>query len=100
MIPIAHCLILSSILFSIGLAGIFLRRNILFILLSIEILLNAANLAFIAGAALHGNVTGQVAAFFGMVIAAAEVTVALAIALLLFRRQNSVDTDQIRFLKG
>ena len=100
MIPIEHSLILSGILFSIGLLGILTRRNILLILLSIELMLNAANLAFITGSALNGNPQGQVTAFFVMVIAAAEVTVALAIAVLFFRQKNSVDTHEIRWLKG
>ncbi len=100
MIPIEHSLILSGILFTIGLLGILTRRNILLILLSIELMLNAANLTFIAGSALHGNAAGQISAFFVMVIAAAEVTVGLAIAVLLFRREDSVDTNDIRTLKG
>lgn len=100
MIPVSHCLILSGILFSIGLAGLLLRRNVLLILLSIEIMLNAANLNLIAGSALHGNVAGQVAAFFVMVVAAAEVTVGLAIAVLLFRKRESADTGEIARLKG
>ena len=100
MIPINHYLILSGILFSIGLVGLLIRRNILLILLSIELMLNAANLTLIAGAALHGDARGQIAAFFVMVVAAAEVTIGLAIAVLLFRKAGSVDTDEIKWLKG
>ncbi len=100
MIPIQHVLILSGILFSIGLLGILLRRNLLLILLSIEIMLNSANLALIAGSSLHGNVDGQIAAFFVMVVAAAEVAIGLAIIILLFRKKESVDTFEIRLLKG
>ena len=100
MIPTGHVLIVAGILFSIGLIGILVRRNVLLILLSVEIMLNAANLTLIAGSALHGKVDGQIAAFFVMVVAAAEVTVGLAIAVLLFRKQESVDTDQIKWLKG
>ena len=100
MIPITHYLIVSGLLFSIGLVGILIRRNVLLILLSIEIMLNAANLVLVAGSALHGNPGGQITAFFVMVIAAAEVTVGLAIAVLLFRKQESVDTDEIKWLKG
>ena len=99
MIPLEHSLILSGLLFSIGLLGILTRRNILLILLSIELMLNAANLAFITGSALHGNPQGQVTAFFVMVIAAAEVAVGLAVAVLLFRKKESVDTNEIRWLK-
>lgn len=100
MIPVTHYLILSGILFSIGLLGIMLRRNILLILLSIELMLNAANLCFISTSTLFGDVTGHVAAFFVMVVAACEVSIGLAIAVLLFRRQNSVDTQNIERLKG
>lgn len=100
MIPISHCLLLSGFLFSIGLIGLLIRRNVLLILLSIELMLNAANLSLIAGSALHGNVEGQITAFFGMVVAAAEVSIGLAIVVLLFRRRESVDTNEIRNLKG
>lgn len=92
--------VLSAVLFAIGLVGLFTRRNLLLILLSIEILLNAANLSFVAASALHGELTGQIFAFFGMTIAAAEVTVGLALAVLLFRTKDSVDTHEIELLKG
>lgn len=100
MIPVSHYLILAGILFGMGLLGIMLRRNLLLILLSVELMLNAANLTLIAGSALHGNVDGQIMAFFVMVIAAAEVTIGLAIAVLLFRKESSVDTSVIENLKG
>ena len=100
MIPIGHVLIVSGILFSIGLLGLLIRRNVLLILLSIEIMLNAANLLLIAGSALHGEVDGQITAFFVMVIAATEVTVGLAVAVLLFRKVENVDTYEIKWLKG
>ena len=100
MIPITHYLILGGILFLIGLLGLLTRRNILMILLSIEIMLNAANLTFVAASSLHGEIDGQISAFFVMVIAAAEVTIGLAIAVLLFRKQGSVDTNEIKWLKG
>lgn len=91
---------LSAVLFTIGLAGLFLRRNLLLILLSVEILLNSANLSFVAASARWGELTGQIFAFFGMTIAAAEVTVGLALAILLFRNVGSVDTREIELLKG
>lgn len=100
MIPAGHYLVVSGILFSIGLAGLLIRRNVILILLCIEIMLNAANLNLIAGSALHGEMKGQIAAFFVMVIAAAEVSIGLAIAVLLFRKQESSDTNAIRNLKG
>lgn len=98
--PLAPYFVLSAILFSIGLVGLFLRRNLLLILLSIEILLNSANLSFIAASARWGELTGQLFAFFGMTVAAAEVTIGLALAILLFRNTDSVDTGEIEFLKG
>jgi len=91
--------VLSGILFCIGLAGILTRRNLLLMLLSIEILLNSANLSFIAAGAHWGDLSGQVFAFFGMTIAAAEVTIGLAIAILLFKSAGSVDTKSIEILK-
>lgn len=100
MIPPLHALILSGLLFAIGLLGILIRRNLLLILLSVEIMLNAANLALIAGSAMHGNAAGQITAFFVMVVAAAEVAVGLALAVLLFRKSESVDTFEIKWLKG
>ena len=100
MIPIAYYFILSGILFVIGLLGLMIRRNVLLMLLAVEIMLNAANLSLIAGSALHSEVDGQLTAFFVMVIAAAEVSVGLAIAILLFRKQDSVDTNEIKWLKG
>ena len=100
MIGAGHYLVLSGLLFSIGVLGILIRRNILLILLAIEIMLNAANLALIAGSSLHGQLNGQIAAFFVMVVAAAEVTVGLAVTVLLFRKQGSVDTHEIQWLKG
>ena len=92
--------ILSAILFAIGLAGLFTRKNLLLMLLAIELLLNSANLSFIAASARWGELTGQVFAFFGMTIGAAEVTVGLALAILLFRNVDSVDTKFIERLKG
>ena len=92
--------ILSAILFAIGLTGLFLRKNLLLILLSIELLLNSANLSFVAAGAVWQDLTGQITAFFVMTIAAAEVTVGLSLAILLFRNTGSTDTKQIEMLKG
>ena len=92
--------VLSAILFSIGLIGLLTRRNLLLILLSIEILINAANLSFVAAGARWAELNGQVFAFFGMTLAAAEVAVGLALATLLFRSSDSVDTKNIELLKG
>ncbi len=100
MIPASNYLILSSLLFCIGILGVLIRRNILLVLLSIELMLNAANLNLIAGSALHGHLNGQLSAFFVMVVAAAEVTIGLAIAVLLFRCKGSIDTHEIKDLRG
>ncbi len=100
MIPVTHYLVVSSVLFTLGLMGLLIRRNVLLILLSIELMLNAANLNFVTGSFLHGKVDGQISAFFVIVIAAAEVSIGLAIAILLFRKQGSVDTDEIKWLRG
>ena len=95
-----HYLVLSGILFSIGLAGILLRRNILIILLCLELMLNAANLVLITASSVHGKTDGQVVAFFVMVIAAVEVTIGLAITVLLFKEKKTVDTKELTTLKG
>ena len=97
MIP--HYLILSALLFAIGLAGIMMRRNVLMILLCIEIMFNAANLAFVAYAKAWGDVGGQVIVFFIITVAAAEVTVGLAIAVLMARRLRTLNADEASSLK-
>lgn len=86
-------LVLAAILFAVGLVGVACRRNILVMLLSVEILLNAANLAFVAFSKVHGDVTGQVFVFFAMAIAAAEVAVGLAIVIAVYRLRHGVDAD-------
>ena len=99
MITLAHYLILSGILFTIGLLGVILRRNVILILLSLEILLNAANLAFVAFSRNLGDLTGQLMVFFVMIVAAAEVTVGLAIAVLLTRQAGEANADELRGLR-
>ena len=84
---------LSAILFSIGLVGVTCRRNILVMLLSIEIMLNAANLTLVAFSRVHGDVAGQVMVFFAMTVAAVEVAVGLAIVIALYRIRQQVDAD-------
>jgi NADH-quinone oxidoreductase subunit K len=99
MIPLTHYLTASALLFSLGLFGILTRRNVLMILLSIEVMFNAANLAFIAYARAWQDVGGQVAVFFIITVAAAEVTVGLAIAILLARQLKTLNADEISLLK-
>ncbi|MCL4813144.1 MAG: NADH-quinone oxidoreductase subunit NuoK [Vicinamibacteraceae bacterium] len=94
-----HFLILSAILFSIGTAGVFLRRNLITILLSIEIMLNAVNLTFVAVGRSIGSVDGQIIVFFVMCVAAAEAAVGLAIVIALFRHRESLSPDAFTSLK-
>lgn len=88
-----NVLVLAAVLFGIGLVGVSCRRNVLVMLLSVEIMLNAANLAFVAFSKVHGNITGQVFVFFAMAIAAAEVAVGLAIVIAVYRLRRVVDAN-------
>jgi NADH-quinone oxidoreductase subunit K len=99
MIPLGHYLILSAVLFSIGTAGVFMRRNLITILLSIEIMLNAVNLTFVAFGRVHGSVDGQIIVAFVMTVAAAEAAVGLAIVVALFRHRESLNPDAFTSLK-
>ena len=91
--------ILSAILFSIGAVGVLTRRNAIVAFMSVEMMLNAANLAFVTFAKVNGDLTGQVAAFFVMVVAAAEVVVGLAIIMSIFRSRHSASIDDVNLLK-
>ena len=99
MIPLDHYLIVSAILFAIGTAGVFLRRNLITILLSIEIMLNAVNLSFVAFGRALGTVDGQIITFFVMTVAAAEAAVGLAIVVALYRHRESLNPDSFTALK-
>ena len=99
MITLTHYLVVSAFLFTIGLVGIMTRRNVLMILLCIEIMFNAANLAFVAYARTWGDLGGQVVVFFIIAVAAAEVTVGLAIAVLLARQLKTLNADEANLLK-
>lgn len=92
-------IVLSAILFSLGLLGFLVRRNALVAFMSIELMLNAANLSFVTFAHVHGNLDGQVAAFFVMVVAAAEVVVGLAIIMMIFRTRRSTSVDDENLLR-
>lgn len=92
-------LALSAVLFSIGTAGVFLRRNLITILLSVEVMLNAANLAFVAVDRFLGTVDGQIIAFFVVTVAAAEAAVGLAIIIALFRHRETLSPDAFTSLK-
>jgi NADH-quinone oxidoreductase subunit K len=94
-----HYVALAVILFVIGGVGVLIRRNAMVIFMCIELMLNAVNLAFVAFARMHGQVDGQVIAFFVMVVAAAEVVVGLAILMAIFRTRRSVSVDDANLLK-
>ncbi len=93
-------LAVSCILFGIGIAGVLTRRNLLVILMSIELMLNSANLAFLTFSRLHGQLHGQVIAIFVMTVAAAEAAIGLAIVVALFRQTGSVRIDEATRLRG
>ena len=98
MIP-ANFVALAVILFVIGAVGVLVRRNAMVIFMCVELMLNAVNLAFVAFARMHGNLNGQVIAFFVMVVAAAEVVVGLAILMTIFRARRSASVDDANLLK-
>ena len=101
MIPsLHHYLALSLVLFLIGTAGVLIRRNALIVLMSLEMMLNAANLAFVAFARFQGNADGQVIAFTVMAIAAAEVAVGLAIIVRIFALRKTINVDLLTTMKG
>ncbi|MFF0544039.1 NADH-quinone oxidoreductase subunit NuoK [Nocardia thailandica] len=92
-------LFLSALLFTIGAAGVLLRRNAIVVFMCVELMLNAVNLAFVTFARLNGNLDGQVIAFFTMVVAAAEVVVGLAIIMTIFRARRSTSVDDANLLR-
>ncbi|MEV4671162.1 MULTISPECIES: NADH-quinone oxidoreductase subunit NuoK [Actinomadura] len=94
-----HYLALSAILFTIGALGVLVRRNALVVFMCIELMLNATNLAFVSFSRMHGNLDGQIIAFFVMVVAAAEVVVGLAIIMTIFRTRRSSSVDDANLLK-
>jgi NADH-quinone oxidoreductase subunit K len=100
MASLNHYLILSGVLFTIGIAGVFLRRNLITILLSIEVMLNAVNLTFIAFGYFHGSADGQIIVFFVITVAAAEAAVGLALVISLFRHVETLNPDAFRQLRG
>jgi NADH-quinone oxidoreductase subunit K len=100
MLPVHYYLGLSVILFIIGALGVLIRRNAIVIFMSIELMLNAANLAFVAYALYWQSMNGQIIVFFIMTVAAAEVAIGLALIVTIFRTKASIDVDQISTLKG
>ena len=98
--PTSYFLALSAIMFALGILGVLLRRNALVIFMSLELMFNAANLAFVTFANQYQLLTGQIFVFFIMAVAAAEVAVGLALMVAIFRNKGSVDIDQLNSLKG
>ncbi|GAA2499779.1 NADH-quinone oxidoreductase subunit NuoK [Streptomyces sp. NPDC059506] len=93
-------LYLSALLFTIGAAGVLVRRNAIVVFMCVELMLNACNLAFVTFSRMHGNLDGQVVAFFTMVVAAAEVVVGLAIIVAVFRTRHSASVDDASLMKS
>jgi NADH-quinone oxidoreductase subunit K len=98
-IPLNHYILLSSIIFSIGVVGVLIRRNAIVIFMSVELMLNAVNLLLTAFSAYRGDASGQVFVFFIMALAAAEVAVGLAIIVMVYRNTNSADINVLNKLK-
>jgi NADH-quinone oxidoreductase subunit K len=100
MVPVDYYIILSAILFAIGVAGVLIRRNALIIFMSIELMLNSANLAIVAFSSAIQSFSGQIFVFFVIAVAAAEVAVGLALIVEIFKSKRSIDVDQMNSLKG
>ncbi len=99
-VPVAHGLLLAGVLFALGLVALLGRRNVIFMLLAVEIMLNAAGVAFIAAGARWGRVDGQVMFLFILTMAAAEVSVGLALVLQFYNRTRTLDVDAATSMKG
>lgn len=100
MIPLAYPLTLSALLFTIGIASVMIRRNALMMFMCIELMLNAANIAFVAFSRAFGQLDGQIFVFFVIAVAAAEVAVGLALILTIFRTRHSIEVDDLHDLRG
>ena len=99
-IPLSYYLAISVVLFTMGALGVLIRRNPLIVFMSVELMLNSANLAFVAFAQSFNALTGQIFVFFVMTVAAAEVAVGLALIVIIFRNKHSIDVDLMNNLKG
>ncbi len=93
-------LVLSALLFTIGVAGVLIRRNAIVVFMCVELMLNSVNLSFVAFSKLNGDLNGQILSFFVMVVAAAEVVVGLGILVAIFRKRSSANVDDVNLLKG
>ena len=99
MVTLEHYLVLSALLFSLGMVGVIFRRNLIVILMSLELMLNAVNLSFVAFSRYLGSIEGQIFVLFVMVVAAAEVAVGLAITVAVFRQRGTINVNDISLLK-
>ena len=99
-VPVAYYLVLAAVLFSIGVAAFLIKRNVISIFMSIELMLNAVNLTFVAFAHMWHQIQGQIFVFFVMVVAAAEAAVGLAIIIAIFRTRQTLNVDQINLMKS
>ncbi|HET7752493.1 MAG TPA: NADH-quinone oxidoreductase subunit NuoK [Anaeromyxobacteraceae bacterium] len=100
MAPANMYLVLAAILFSIGLAGVVIKRNVIIVMMCIELMLNAANLTFLAFARQSGNMGGHAVAFFVIAVAAAEAAVGLAIVIAVFRTRGTLNMDEVKLLRS
>ncbi len=100
MVDINYYILLSAVLFTIGALGVLVRRNPLIIFMSVELMLNAANLAFVSFASTRNSLDGQIFVFFVMTVAAAEVAVGLALIVQIFKSKHSINVDEMNSLKG
>lgn len=99
-IPVEYFVVLSAVLFIMGVLGVLMRRNAIMIFMSVELMLNAANLALVAFARQWGGVRGQILVFFGITVAAAEVAIGLALIVTIFRTKKSIDIDELNTMQG
>jgi NADH-quinone oxidoreductase subunit K len=99
MVPVTWYLYLAAILFTIGLSGVLMKRNALIVMMSVELMLNAANLTFLAFARQAGSLSGHAIAFFVIAVAAAEAAVGLAIVIAIYRSRGGVNVDEVRALR-
>lgn len=100
MIPLAYYLTISAALFTIGIIGILIRRNVITVFMSIELVLNAVNLTFVAFSRYMGHLDGQVVVFFILAVAAAEAAVGLALVVAYFKLKETIQVDEMKLLKG
>ena len=100
MVPVDYYVVLSAVLFAIGALGVLIRRNPLIVFMSIELMLNAGNLAFVSFASAYGSFSGQIFVFFVIAVAAAEVAVGLALIVEIFKTKKNINVDEMNSLKG